>query len=87
MTLEEENQLIAGWRGRRFLACGAADLLVRIIAGLADDNGNDLPPDRGLPPRPSAMQIAEMQNTTTNLLRTILLWNDGYVSPSKINRF
>ena len=87
MDLAERKRLIACWRGRRLLACTAASELHESIAGLAADDGSDLPPDGGLPAPPSAAQIRELQNATANLLRMILLWNDGRVSPSELNRF
>lgn len=89
--LDEHKRLIAGWRGRRLLACRAADELHNIIDGLSSDNGSDLPPvsglPGGLPAPPSQAHIREMQNTVANLLRTILLWNDGNVSPQRLRRF
>ena len=87
MDIKEEKRMIACWRGRRYLACDAALLLHNVIEGLATDDGSDLPPDGGLPTPPSKAQIREMQNTAANLLRTILLWNDGSVSPQELHRF
>lgn len=90
--IADRNRMIEGWRGRRLLACRAAGELHDVIAGLASDNGADLPPPDtglpgGLPAPPSRGHIREMQNTAANLLRTILLWNDGSVSPSILQRF
>jgi hypothetical protein len=87
MDLAERKRLIGGWRGRRLLACRGVDELHEVIAGLASENGEDLPPDDGLPSPPSAAQIRELQNSAANLLRMILLWNDGRVSPDELHRF
>ncbi len=85
--IAERRRLIGCWRGRRLLACRAAGELHDIIEGLASDSGMDPPPNGGLPTPPSAAQIREMQNTAANLLRTILLWNDGHVSSQKLPLF
>jgi hypothetical protein len=87
MTFDEQKRLLKNWRGRRLLACRADDLLHEIIAAIGEEDGTTLPPQEGLPAPPTEMQKAEMQNSATNLLRMILLWNDGHVSRSKLQRF
>jgi hypothetical protein len=87
MDLAERKQMIEGWHGRRLLACRAVGELHDVIAGLASENGVDLPPRGELPAPPSAAQIRELQNSAANLLRMILLWNDGRVAPQELHRF
>ncbi len=86
-VINERTRLLSGWRGRRLLACRAAQDLHDIADALAADNGDDLPPNYGLPQPPSPGHIREIQNSAAVLLRTILLWNDGSVSPSTLHRF
>ena len=87
MTLDEKKRLLKNYRGRRLLACRATDLIHDVIAAIGEDDGTTIPPQEGLPFPPTDMQKAEMQNSAANLLRMILLWNDGHVSPSKLQRF
>lgn len=85
--LEAKRQLL-NYRGRRLRACNAAEDLVAIIEALGVEDGSQLPPvDATLPAPPSAQQKAELQNTVATLLRTILIWNDGQVSPQRLPRF
>lgn len=83
----DRNHLLGNWRGRRLLACNAADDLCGVIAALASDDGSHLPPDGGLPAPPSAAQIREMQNQVIAIFRTVVLWNDGSLSNQKLQRF
>lgn len=87
MNLDEEKRLLAGWRGRRLLACRAGDLLRAVAEALGEDDGSCLPPDGELPAPPSEAQRNELCNAITSLQRMILLWNDGHVSPSRLQRF
>jgi hypothetical protein len=87
MDLDEKRRLLGNWRGRRLLACWATDLLRDVITALANDDGSHLPPDGGMPTPPSAAHIREMENQATALMRTILLWNDGAVSPHSLRSF
>lgn len=90
-----EQKELQNYRGRRLRACRAAEDLHAIIQALGADDGTHLPPvtdprvkdQPPLPAAPSAMQKAELQNMTANLLRMILLWNDGGVSPAKLPRY
>lgn len=87
MDLAEELRMRKNWRGRRFIACRAIAQLDAVIESLGVDDGSELPPDEGLPQPPSDAMIAEIRNTAANLLRIVLLHNDGSVSPQRLNRF
>lgn len=86
---DAEKLELRNWRGRRLRACRAADDLYEIIAalGVEEDSSVLPPPDARLPTPPTEAMKREMQNTAANLLRMILLWNDGSVSPQKLQRF
>jgi hypothetical protein len=88
MDLEEKRRLRRNYRGRRLLACRAADDLHEIIEALGEDDGTHLPlPDVAMPPPPSLAQKRELQNMAATLLRMILILNDGQVSPQEVRRF
>ncbi len=82
---DRNKDMIKNWRGRRLLACEAATTLHRIIDELQADDGKH--PRDEAPSIPSEALRREMQNTVANLLRTILLHNDGQVSPQTLLRF
>ncbi len=86
MDVAEKNQLVQNWRGRRYLACRAADDLLKVAEALGVDDGSELPPPNGLPTVTEAVK-AELQNQITSALRLLLALNDGNVSPSRLNRF
>jgi hypothetical protein len=86
MGLAERDCLLQNWRGRRLLACRAADELEKVIAAIGDEDGTTLPPENGLPYASPGVK-AELQNTVANLLRLILLMNDGHVSSHKLQRY
>lgn len=86
IDLEEEKRMAKGWRGRRFLACRAVDVLERVIANLGYDDGVNPPPDGGLPKVQEALRV-EAGNQAAVLLRTILALNDGQTSGSRLQRF
>lgn len=86
MKLEEQKRMAQGWRGRRFLACHAADQLERVIENLGRDNGADLPPPNGLP-EISDTTREEIKNQAAVLLRMILAANDGLVSPQRLRHY
>lgn len=87
MDLVERERLLKNWRGRRLLACRAFDDVHSVIDALASDDGSQCPPVDGLPSAPSFAIRSELQNTAANLLRLILLHNDGAVSSSRLQRF
>jgi hypothetical protein len=82
----DENKMVKRWRGRRLLACRAADTLDRIIENLGDDDGSDLPPERGVPHMPDGLRI-ELHNQVAVLLRMILTMNDNATSGSRLQRW
>lgn len=84
-----EIRELENYRGRRLRACRAADDLHAIIEQLGVENDPSiLPiPDHAMPTAPNGAIKREMQNTVANLLRLILLHNDGHVSPQKLQRF
>lgn len=83
---DERKRMVKGWRGRRLLACRAADVFEEVIRELGEDNGKDCPPAGGVPAVSPGIR-AELANAVANLLRLTLLMNDGNVSPQKLNRF
>ncbi|WLB14855.1 hypothetical protein QIH87_49955 (plasmid) [Bradyrhizobium elkanii] len=76
------------YRIRRIEAYRAFELLEKIIDNLGVEDGTCLPlPDMPLPVTPSEAHKNELKNAATTLLRTILIWNDGNVSPSGLQRW
>jgi hypothetical protein len=86
MDLNDEQRLVKKWRGRRLLACRAADTLDRIIEQLGADDGSDGPPECGIPKVPEGLRV-ELHNSVANLLRMILTMNDGSTSGSRLQRW
>lgn len=87
MTYEEKRRMLKNWRGRRYLACTAADQLRNVIEWLGTEDGSELPPDGGVPPRPAVGVALEIENMITSVQRLILLLNDGNVSQSRLQSF
>lgn len=75
------------YRGRRLMACQAADELHRVIDAIGVEDGSTLPLPEGMPAVPAPAIKREMQNGVATLLRLILLHNDGIVSPQTLKRF
>lgn len=76
------------YRIRRIEAYRAFELLEKVIDNLGVEDGSQLPlPDMPLPVTPSDQHKNEMKNAATALLRTILIWNDGNVSRSELQRW
>ena len=76
------------YRIRRIEAYRAFELLEKIIDNLGVEDGTCLPlPDMPLPVTPSEAHKNELKNAATTLLRTILIWHDGNVSPSGLQRW
>ncbi|MBY3543699.1 hypothetical protein HFN71_28875 [Rhizobium laguerreae] len=86
MQFEDEQRLSKKWRGRRLLACRAADTFDRIIDELGLDDGSDLPPDSGIPKITEGLRI-ELHNQVAVLLRMILTMNDNATSGSRLQRW
>lgn len=85
--LADHKRMLLNFRGRRLLACRAAETLHDVITALGEDDGSTLPPGDGLPTAPSKQQKQEMKNAAAVLLRMILIFNDGHVSPQQLGRF
>lgn len=87
--LLRDRRELENYRGRRLRACRAADDLHAVIEQLGVENDPSiLPiPDHVMPAPPCEAIKREMQNTVANLLRLILLHNDGSVSAQKLQRF
>lgn len=76
------------YRIRRIEAYRAAELLYKVIENLGVEDGSCLPlPDMPTPVAPSDQHKNEMKNAVTTLLRTVLIWNDGNVSQSGLQRW
>lgn len=76
------------YRIRRIEAYRAFELLEKVIDNLGVEDGSQLPlPDMSLPVTPTEAHKNEMKNAATTLLRTILIWNDGNVSRSELQRW
>ena len=82
------TERFCNYRIRRLEAYRAAELLEKVIDNLGVEDGTCLPlPDMPPPLTPNDAHKAEMKNQVTSLLRTILLWNDGNVSSSRLQRW
>jgi hypothetical protein len=87
-ALEQKKRMLGGYRGRRYVACVAIADLCDVIKALGSEDKSDLPlPGGDYKEPPSPQVINELQNTAANLLRMILIFNDGRISPQKLNRF
>lgn len=76
------------YRIRRIEAYRAFELLEKVIDNLGVEDGTCPPlPDFPLPDTPSEAHKNELKNAATTLLRTILIWNDGNVSRSGLQRW
>lgn len=76
------------YRIRRIEAYRGFELLEKVVDNLGVEDGSQLPlPDRPRPVTPSDAHKNEMKNAATALLRMILIWNDGNVSPSGLQRW
>ncbi len=87
MEIEDRERLQRNWRGRRLLACRLVGDLEQVIDHLGDDDGSQLPLPDGMPAKPTEGVKSELRNSAVNLLRLILLHNDGRVSPDKLNAY
>lgn len=88
MDYEQEKQLLGNYRGRRLLACRAADSLSAVVEHIGLDDGTELPPpDRSLPAPPTDAIRREIENAVALVLRLILASNDGGCSPQRLPRF
>lgn len=84
MDIEEKKRLCRNWRGRRLLACRAVGDLEDVIAALGEEDGSQLPLAEGMPATPTKGIKDELRNSAVNLLRLVLLHNDGNVGPSRL---
>jgi len=86
MDYQERDKLSKSWRGRRLLTCRAIGDLHCMIENLGVEENSDPIPD-GFVSTITPELKEELMNQATVLLRTILLHNDGRVSPSRLQRF
>lgn len=86
MTIDEERQLLGNYRGRRLLACRAAEMLDNIVESIGLDDGKELHP-RPLPDPPTDAMRCELGNAVALILRMILAANDGGCAPQRLHRF
>jgi hypothetical protein len=76
------------YRIRRIEAYRGFELLEKVVDNLGVEDGSQAPlPDMPLPVTPSEAHKNELKNAATTLLRTILIWNDGNVSQSGLQRW
>lgn len=88
MNLDEQKRMLGNYRGRRYLACTAADLLSKVVENLGADDGTQLPPpEHSLPPMPSDAMRLEINNAVSLVLRLILATNDGGCSHQTLPRY
>ena len=86
MDLEEKRRMQKTWRGRRFMVCRAIADIQDVIENLGVEVDSDpLPDDFVSTITPQMKQ--ELKNQAANLLRTIILHNDGRLSNQKLNCF
>lgn len=86
MRVSDEERL-GNWRTRRLLACTLVADLRTVIEHLGTDDGSELPPsDSAAAPITDDMR-RELSNAATVLLRQVLLFNDGRVSPAVMRKF
>lgn len=83
----QDDKMLKNWRGRRLLACRAADELERIINHIGIEDGSELPPSDGGLPKINEGQRNELLNATALVLRLVLGANDGNVSPARLRRY
>lgn len=86
MNLEEKRRMEKNWRGRRFLVCRAIADIKDVIESLGIEEDGDPLPD-GFVSTITPQMKQELQNQAANLLRTIILHNDGSISNQKLNFF
>lgn len=85
---DRDGEMLKNYRGRRYLACTLIGDLGKVIDHLGEEDGTQCPPvDNPLPEAPSARQKDELHNLATVLLRQIIQWNDGGMSPQRLQRF
>lgn len=88
MTHEEKNCMLGNFRGRRLLACLAADTLSAVVEAIDRDDGSERPlPGQTLPAPPTEAMRRELDNAVSLVLRLILAVNDGGCSPQRLPRF
>lgn len=88
LSYDDKQRMLQNYRGRRLMACRAADDLHSIIEKIGVEDGSELPiPGCEHKPAPDRLLIRELQNTTANLLRLILILNDGGVSSQELRRY
>lgn len=85
MDLDQRDTLVRNWRGRRLLICRASNDLQKIVDHFGSNNGDSLP--EGFDDQVSEELKAELKNQIVALQRTLLVLNDGRISPSKLNSF
>lgn len=86
MDYQERQRLSKTWRGRRLLTCRAIDDITLMIENLGVEENSDPIPD-GFVSTITPEMKNELHNQAAVLLRTILLHNDGRISPAKLQRF
>lgn len=86
MNLEEKRRMEKNWRGRRFIVCRAIADIKDVIEHLGVEENSDPLPE-GFVSTITPQMKQELQNQAANLLRTIILHNDGNISNQKLNFF
>lgn len=85
----DERRMLGNYRGRRLIACRAAEALREVIEALGRENDpKELPiPDHVMPPPPDEATRRELTNLVTSVLRLILVHNDGQMSNQRLRGF
>lgn len=85
VSREPMRDEVKHWRGRRLVACQAADQLRSVVTHLDQDDGRY--PRTAVPPIVAPNQQNELINLINVTLRMILVANDGEISQVRLQTF
>lgn len=74
-----KSDVLRNFRGRRFLLCKVENDIHEIIdnLGINDTLGNEIPDPRNIRDAPEDQVKVELKNQATNLVRMLIIYNDG----------
>jgi hypothetical protein len=85
---DRDGEMLKNYRGRRYLICTLINDIGKVIDHLGEEDGTQLPiPGTKFPEPPSQRHKDELHNLATVLLRQVIQWNDGGMSPHRLQRF